>query len=143
MATRAEPRLPAFARGLRTPAQWFCLIGGVFFLVRGVGGFFVHDPSFDMPGEGWHNLFHLVSAAALLLAAGDAALARVGAIGFGVLYGAVAVIGIVDGSDVLGFIPVQTEAHIFHSLVAAASLLSGLISSAGPVAPGADRASPA
>ena len=115
----------------RTPAQWFCLVGGAVLLGRGIVGFLFLDTSFDLPGEGWHHLIHLVSGAALLAAARPPAAARALAIGFGVAYAGLAVIGIVDGSDVLGLIAADTADKAFHAVIGLVSLAAGLASPAG------------
>jgi hypothetical protein len=114
--------------GGRSPAQLFCLIGGALLLLRGVIGFVALDTSFDTPGEGWHHLIHLVSGIGLVALAGRSELARAGAIGFGVFYAGIAVIGIVDGEDVLGLIAADPADKTFHALLGAASLAAGLIS---------------
>lgn len=119
-------------RSARTPAQWFCLLGGAVLLVRGLVGFAFLDASFDLPGEGWHHLIHLGSGALLLAAGRSAAPARALAIGFGLLYGAVAAIGIADGEDVLGLIAADAADKTFHTVIAAASLGAGLVSPGAP-----------
>lgn len=120
------------ARGLaagRTPAQLFCLLGGALLFGRGVLGYFIVDASFELPGEGWHTTIHLLSGTVLLagLAAGRAAAAWA-AIGFGLFYLSVVVVGIVDGADYFGLIPVRLDDHIFHSAIGTTSLASGLVS---------------
>ena len=112
----------------RTPAQLFCLIGGAVLLLRGVVGFVALDSSFDTPGEGWHHLIHLVSGAVLIALARGADLARAGALGFGVFYTGLAVIGIVDGEQVLGLIEADVADKTFHTVLGLASLAAGLLS---------------
>jgi hypothetical protein len=137
MATRAVIKR-------RTPAQWLCLLGGAVLFVRGIVGFFAIDASFDLPGEGWHNLFHLASGVLLFLAASQPAFAKPAAIGYGVISIGLAIAGIVDGEDALGVFPVRTETHVLHSGIGAASLLAGLLSRGAPMAaPEAGRPSPA
>jgi hypothetical protein len=112
----------------RTPAQWFCLIGGAVLLLRGVVGFVALDSSFETPGEGWHHLIHLVSGAVLIGLARTTELARAGALGFGIFYTGLAVIGIVDGSEVLGLIEADAADKLFHTVLGLASLGAGLAS---------------
>ena len=100
-------------------------------LIRGLVGFAVLDSSFDTPGEGWHHLIHLVSGIALIALAGGAGLARSAAIGFGVFYTGLAVIGIVDGEEVLGLIEADAADKLFHTVLGLASLGAGLASPAG------------
>ncbi|MDQ3823631.1 MAG: DUF4383 domain-containing protein, partial [Actinomycetota bacterium] len=90
-------------------------LGGLALLLAGAFGFLA-DSSFDtgdaVQGGSFlgfevnaiHNLIHLASGLVLLAASRRRGPARSVAIGFGVVYGAVAVIGLIDGSDVLGLI---------------------------------------
>jgi hypothetical protein len=123
----------------RTPAQWYCLLAGLALLLAGVFGF-IADASFDtgddLQGGSFlgfevnaiHNLIHLASGLVLLAASRRRGLARSFAIGFGLVYGLVAVIGLIDGSDVLGLIPVNSADHVLHVALAALGIVSGLIS---------------
>jgi hypothetical protein len=136
MDTYASPNAHDSAR---TPAQWYCLLAGLALLLAGVFGF-IADSSFDT-GDGIqggsflgfevnaiHNLIHLASGLVLLAASRARRLARSVAIGFGVVYGAVAIIGLIDGSDVLGIIPINSADNVLHVALAALGIISGLIS---------------
>ena len=102
---------------------------------RGIVGYAFLDSSFDTPGEGWHHLIHLVSGAILLVAGRDPYPARVLALSFGVFYTGLAVIGIVDGEEVLGLIEADAADKLFHTVLGLASLGAGLASPREPVAP--------
>src|SRR3712207_1966131 len=127
----------------RTLAQWYCLLAGLALLLAGLFGFFA-DATFDtvanavdndggnsggLQGDsflgfevnGWHNVVHLLSGLVLLAAANAAPAARLTALAFGAVYGLVALIGLIDGEDVLGFIPVNGADNILHLLLAARS----------------------
>jgi hypothetical protein len=119
----------------RTYAQWFCLIGGAVLLGRGIVGYAFLDSSFDTPGEGWHHLIHLVTGAILLVAGRDPSPARALALGFGVFYTGLAVIGIVDGEEVLGLIEADVADKAFHTVLGLASLAAGLLSPRERAAP--------
>ena len=121
----------------RTPAQLFCLVGGLLLAGRGLFGFAFLDTSFDTPGEGWHHLIHLVSGVALLAALGaDGAAARAAAITFGIGYVGLAVAGIVEGDTAFGLIGADAADKTFHAVVGLASLLAGMVSRRPPaVAP--------
>jgi hypothetical protein len=123
----------------RTPAQWYCLLAGLSLLLAGIFGF-ISDASFDT-GDGVqgdlflafevnaiHNLIHVASGVVLLAASPRRASARVVALGFGLVYGLVAVIGLIDGEDVLGLIPVNAADHLLHVALSALGVISGLIS---------------
>ena len=124
----------------RTPAQWYCLLAGLSLLLAGILGFFA-DASFDtgdgIQGDellsifevnGIHNLVHVASGLVLLAASAKRASAKTVAIAFGLVYGLVALIGILDGSDVLGLIPVNSADNVLHVALAALGVVTGLIS---------------
>jgi hypothetical protein len=135
----------------RTPAQWYCLLAGLALLLGGIFGF-IADASFDtsttsdgdttgnadgaLQGDGflgfevngWHNVVHLLSGLLLLAAFRRRGPAKAVALGFGLVYGVVAVIGLIDGNDVLGLIPVNPADNILHIALSALGVLTGLVS---------------
>jgi hypothetical protein len=123
----------------RTPAQWYCLLAGLSLLLAGVFGF-VSDSSFDT-GDGVqgdlflgfevnaiHNLIHVASGLVLLAASPKRKSARAVALAFGLVYGLVAIIGLIDGEDVLGLIPINSADNLLHIALAALGIITGLIS---------------
>ena len=128
----------AFDRA-RTPAQWYCLLAGLALLAAGVLGF-ISDATFDtgndVQGDSFlgfevnaiHNLVHVASGLVLLAASRKRASARAVALAFGAVYGLVAIIGLIDGSDVLGLIPINGADNVLHVALAALGIVSGLIS---------------
>ena len=121
----------------RSPAQWFCLIGGGLLLIRGLVGIAL-DPTFETPGEGWHQSFHLASGAALLAVSRSARPALALTIAFAVTYAGVTVTGIVDGHDVLGVLPIEASdnaVHITLTLIALAALAATLRSAQAVLEP--------
>lgn len=137
-------------RGL-TPAQWYCLLVGLSLLLAGAFGFLA-DASFDtggtadtdrignadgqLQGDGflgfevnaWHNIVHLLSGLVLLAAFRRRGPAKTVALAFGVVYGVVALIGLIDGSDVLGIIPVNGADNVLHIALSALGILTALMS---------------
>jgi hypothetical protein len=128
----------------RSTAQWYCLVVGATLLLIGILGFLA-EAKFDtswggdpggLDGEdflifevnGWHNVVHIVSGAFLLLMSSTHARARTGALAFGAIYGLVALIGLIDGHDVLGIIPIDPADNVLHVLLAGTGLAVGLIS---------------
>jgi hypothetical protein len=123
----------------RTPAQWYCLIVGLVLLAVGVLGF-ISDSNFDtgnaVQGDsflgfevnGIHNLVHVASGLVLLAAFPKRASARAVALAFGLVYGLVAIIGLIDGDDVLGLLPVNAADNALHVALAALGIATGLIS---------------
>lgn len=121
-------------RSSRSPAQWFCLVGGAILLVRGAVGVGL-DPSFGTPGEGWHQLIHMTSGAVLLAVARNAGMALATTLAFGVLYAGVALVGIADGETVFGLIGVETSDNVIHSVITLAALGTGLATLLGRRSP--------
>src|SRR5215207_10013570 len=123
----------------RTSAQWYCLLAGLALLLAGVFGF-ISDSSFDT-GDGVqgdlflgfevnaiHNLIHVASGLVLLAASPKPLSARAVALGFGLVYGLVAIIGLIDGEDVLGLIPINPADNVLHVALAALGVITGLLS---------------
>lgn len=123
----------------RTPAQIYSLVFGITLLVAGVAGFFA-DSSFDVGSgvqgddlivfevNGWHNLVHIASGALGLALMGRADTARLYALGFGAVYLVVTIWGFIDGSDVLGLIPVNSADNWLHVAIAVTGILAGIAS---------------
>jgi hypothetical protein len=144
-ASRAAPgRAGRTGSRDRSTAQWYCLIVGATLLLVGALGFLA-EAKFDTssggdPGavdgedflifevNGWHNVVHIASGAFLLLMSSSHARARAGTLAFGAIYGLVAVIGVIDGHDVLGIIPIDPADNILHVLLAGSALAVGLLS---------------
>src|SRR4051812_25893170 len=123
----------------RSLAQWFCLLVGPTLVLVGILGFFA-ESRFDTasggdPGaldghdfiifevNGWHNVVHILTGALLLLGVARHALAKTVLIVFGVGYGAVSVLGLIDGKDVLGLFPVDKADNVLHIVLAVGALL--------------------
>ncbi len=140
---------PGSAREPRTPAQWYGYIVGAALLLAGVLGF-TADATFDVAGtdanpaaglqgdgflglevNGTHNVVHLVSGLVLLLMASRRDRARTAAIAFGSVYALVTLAGLIDGSTVIGLIPVNPADNVLHAVLAGAGLVAGLVSEEG------------
>jgi hypothetical protein len=133
-ATRASTTT-AHTTGERTNAQWFAYLIGAILVVVGIIGFLA-DGSFDtgngVTGDkllglfevnGIHNLIHIASGAFLLAVAPKRSTAKAGVLAFGVIYGVVTIIGLIDGEDVLGLIPVNGLDNVLHIILTAGALL--------------------
>jgi hypothetical protein len=117
----------------RSPAQLYALVFGATLVLAGILGFF-YSSSFGSPGKvdgvlgildvnGWHNIVHLATGVLGLMSLSYGA-ARTYAVGLGAVYVVVAIWGfaIGDGSEILGFIPVNTEDNVLHALIGLAGL---------------------
>jgi hypothetical protein len=126
----------------RTPAQWFSYIFGSVLVLVGLLGFLV-DSTFDtgqpLDGDdlfgvfeinGIHNTVHILSGLFLLALAGKRKTARTGALTFGVIYGIVTVIGLIDGKDVLSLFPVNPYDNVLHIALTVAAIAAALVSKA-------------
>jgi hypothetical protein len=84
--------------------------------------------------NGWHNLVHLATGLLGLALWRSYGGARVYAIGLGVVYTGVAIWGFVIGSgeSILGFLPVNTEDNVLHTVIALVSLVVGIVTPAVP-----------
>jgi hypothetical protein len=124
----------------RTPAQLYALLFGITLLAVGILGF-IADSSFDTGSNvqgsdfiifevnGWHNLVHIASGIAGIALSRRADSARLFALGFGAVYLLVAIVGFIDGNDVLGLIPVDAADNVLHLAIAALGIGAGLASS--------------
>ena len=144
---------PARGRAGLTPAQVYCLAIGATLLLVGLFGF-IADATFDTAASGvdpeggnaggslqgdsflgfevngWHNVVHILSGVFLLASFRARGAARTAALAFGAVYLIVAVIGLIDGNDVLGFIPVNGADNVLHLLLGGLGIASGLASRA-------------
>ncbi len=124
----------------RSPAQVYALVIGLTLVAAGILGFF-YNASFGT-GDGterdavlgildvnaWHNLVHLSTGAIGLAVASSYGGARAFALGLGVVYALVALLGFIagDGNEIFNIIPVNTEDNIFHVLLSVAGIGAGL-----------------
>src|SRR3712207_5125057 len=128
MATSASTARGDAARATseKTPAQLFAYLTGAVLVVVGLVGF-IADSGFDtgsgIDGDkllgifeinGIHNLVHIGSGLLLLAVAPKRATARAGVLAFGLVYGLVTLIGLIDGEDVLGLLPVNPADNVLH-----------------------------
>lgn len=120
----------------RSPAQLFALVIGATLVVAGIIGFF-YNSSFDVGDDtsrdavfgildvnAWHNLVHIASGAVGLALMGSYAGARTYALGLGVVYVLVTILGFIagDGDEIFNLIPINTEDNILHALIAVSAL---------------------
>ena len=128
----------------KTLAQIYVFALGTVLVLVGIVGFLV-EPSFAVGDSaergtlilfdinGWHNVVHLLSGVVGLAMAGTAAKARLFAIGYGVVYVLVTILGFAvgDGGLLLSIIPINTADNLLHLAVAVSGIAVGLASPAG------------
>jgi hypothetical protein len=126
--------------GVRSSAQVFALVIGATLVVAGILGFF-YNASFStgdgtdrdavlgvLDVNGWHNVVHILSGALGLLVASSYGGARVYAIGLGLIYLVLALVGFLagDGDEIVNLVPVNTEDNFLHLLIGIAGVSAGL-----------------
>lgn len=131
---------------MSSPARLYCTLVGAVLVIAGILGFF-YEASFatgdSLKGDevigllavnGWHNVVHLASGALLLAAAGGPA--RTVALGFGLIYVAIAIWGffeVEDGvGDLLELLPINTEDNWLHLIIGITGLAAGAATPAQP-----------
>ena len=124
----------------RTPAQWYCLLAGLSLLLAGILGF-VADANFDTGADvdggslvgfevnAIHNIVHIASGLVLLAAFPKRSSARIVAIAFGVVYGLVTIIGLIDGDSIFGLLAINAADNVLHIVLSLAGIAAGLASS--------------
>lgn len=104
------------------------LVFGVVFLAVGVLGFVPGVTTEDglllgiFQVSTLHNLIHILSGVAALIAAKSADYAQLYFRIFGVVYATVAIVGWIQGNTVLGLIDVNVADNILHTVLAVAIL---------------------
>ena len=116
------------------PARLYAAVVGAVLVAAGLIGF-LYEPAFStdetvrsavfglLDVNGFHNVIHIATGAAALLAARTAAAARTYCLVFGALYSVVAVWGFMIGEgSILSIVPVNTPDNILHVLLAVGGL---------------------
>jgi hypothetical protein len=122
----------------RTPAQVYSLVFGATLLLVGIIGFFVNssfDTGSNLNGDdlilfevnGWHNVVHILSGLVGLALWRRRDTAYSFALGFGVVYFAVFVWGLIQ-DPILNLIPVNGADHVLHALIALAGIAAAMAS---------------
>ncbi|MGV9611422.1 hypothetical protein [Nocardia xishanensis] len=111
-----------------TVAQWYCLVVGLFLLIRSVTTL-LGDPVFATPGSGWRAVLQAVVAVALLAGLRTRPVPVVVAVG--ALYASETVLGALGGDAILGIIPVDMRDRIVHPTLAIAAALVVLVARRG------------
>jgi uncharacterized protein DUF4383 len=130
-----------------SPARLYCLLVGGVLVIAGIIGFFYEasfatgdsikaDKVFDILAvNGWHNLVHLGIGALLLVAAGSAA--RTAAMGVGILYIALCILGFIATGDggitfiakddvLIKLVPVNNDDNWLHLILGLTGVLAAV-----------------
>ena len=103
------------------------LVLGVVFLLIGILGFFMSSPLLGLfEVDTVHNVVHLASGiVALFAVSSGVSYARLFLIVFGIVYGAVAVIGFAMNGSILGIFMVNQADNFLHAAIALVCLAVG------------------
>lgn len=107
----------------RSVAQLVCLALGVGVVASGLLGV-----ALVLETDRWHDALHLVSGAALAVAALSRGSAPRALVAFGAFYAAVAITGFVDRQETLGLIAINPVDNLLHAGLAVAALAAGIVS---------------
>jgi hypothetical protein len=121
------------------PAQVVAGVLGVVLVVAGLLGLAVNSSwdtgaSLDrsmllgLDVNGWHDVVHIASGLLLLAGLGSNSRARSVCRLFGLAYIVVTIVGIADGHDVFGWIPINAPDDVLHGLLALVALWAAALS---------------
>jgi hypothetical protein len=130
-----------------SPAQVYALVFGVVLVAAGIAGFF-WSASFAtgvgagveqgfllgiLAVNGWHNVVHLVTGVIGLAVARDRSASRAYALGLGLLYLVITLLGFVavTNDTIVGLVAINLEDNILHLAIGLAGVGAGLATSPG------------
>jgi hypothetical protein len=103
--------------GVASVPRWYGAAVGLFLGVRSVTTL-AAGASFAVPGDGWRSLFQLVAVAILAAGIASPRAARITVAAVTVIYLLATVSELVNGTTLLGAIPVDMRDRIVHPLIA-------------------------
>lgn len=103
--------------GVASIPRWYGAAAGLFLGVRAATTL-AAGASFAVPGDGWRSLFQLVAVAILAAGIASPRAARIAVAAVTVIYLLATVSELVNGTILLGAIPVDMRDRIVHPLIA-------------------------
>jgi hypothetical protein len=103
--------------GTASVPRWYGVAAGLFLGIRAVTTL-AAGASFAVPGDGWRALFQLVAVAILAVGIASPRATRAAVAAVTVIYLLATVSELVDGTTLLGAIPVDMRDRIVHPLIA-------------------------
>src|SRR5215467_1618192 len=112
--------------GAASVPRWYAVAAGLFLGIRAVTTL-AAGASFAVPGDGWRALFQLVAVAILAAGIARPKAAWIAVAAVTVIYLLATVSELVNGTTLLGAIPVDMRDRIVHPLIAALGAIALVI----------------
>jgi hypothetical protein len=119
--------------GAASVPRWYAVAIGLFLGIRAISTL-AAGASFAVPGDGWRSLFQLVAVAILAAGIARPKTARVTVAVVTVIYLLATASELVNGTVLLGAIPVDMRDRIIHPLIAVLGAIALAIGRRAPVA---------
>ena len=119
--------------GAASVPRWYAVAIGLFLGIRAISTL-AAGASFAVPGDGWRSLFQLVAVAILAAGIARPKTARVTVAVVTVIYLLATAAELVNGTVLLGAIPVDMRDRIIHPLIAVLGAIALAIGRRAPVA---------
>ena len=113
--------------GAASVPRWYCVTVGLFLGIRAITTL-AAGASFAVPGDGWRSLFQLVAVAILAAGIASPRAARIAVAAVTVIYLLATASELVDGTTLLGAIPVDMRDRVIHPLIAVLGAIALVIS---------------
>jgi hypothetical protein len=119
--------------------RWYGVAAGLFLGIRAISTL-TAGASFAVPGDGWRSLFQLIAVAILAVRIANPRATRIAVAAVVVIYLLATLSELVDGTTLLGAIPVDMRDRIVHPLIAGLGAVALVIGRRPAVAARAGRA---
>ena len=106
--------------------RWYCVAAALFLGVRAITTL-AAGASFAVPGDGWRAVFQLIAVAILAAGAASPRLTKISTVTVTVIYLLASVSELVNGTVLLGAVPVDMRDRIVHPLIALAGAVALII----------------
>jgi hypothetical protein len=118
--------------GAASAPRWYAVAIGLFLGIRAISTL-AAGASFAVPGDGWRSLFQLVAVAILAAGIASPKTARITVAAVTAIYLLATVSELLDGTVLLGAIPVDMRDRIIHPLIAVLGAIALAIARRRPV----------
>jgi hypothetical protein len=112
--------------GASSVPRWYCVAIALFLGIRAITTL-TAGPSFAVPGDGWRAVFQLAAVAILVAGIASPRLTRISVVTVTVIYLLASVSELVNGTVLLGAVPVDMRDRIVHPSIAAAGIIALVI----------------